>query len=152
MIQKTMLKLYILTILLLFQAGCTAIKIEHTALGYSQSLEKSIVGQWQKAYIELDQKSNLEYSQKCQRQYPDNLEFFDEGIYMISREDSLKEELYLQWQSGDYQVIQNDRIHIQSATDAMEEYRISITDSTKDEILLTFVDDDGCEFVYKRSS
>ena len=91
----------------------------------------SIVGKWIKVA-----------TTECDKSYPNELEFFETGIYSSTA----TRKVFSLWQSGDYEIVDRNRIRIQTATDAMLVYNFSISK----EGFLIFVDQDGCEFRYER--
>lgn len=91
----------------------------------------SIVGKWTKVA-----------TAECDKSYPDELEFFETGIYSSTP----ARKVFSLWQSGDYELVDRNRIRIQTATDAMLVYSFSISKEGS----LIFVDQNGCEFRYER--
>jgi len=128
-------------LLLFLVMGCQGVSVENMALIDSPSVEEVIVGQWIKASPAAEK--------ECEQQYPNQLEFFDDGIYMISQADAENDDFYLRWQSGDYWFDEEGFLYIQSAMDAMLAYEVSLVDADA-EVRLTFVDGEECEFVYIR--
>lgn len=106
--------------------------IERAVIAQAAELEpKTMVGKWKK----ID-------STDCSAAYPNELEFIEGGVYLSERND----DVFLQWQSGDFEVIFEGHILMQTATDAMVEYEFSLSDDD----ILTFIDESGCEFRYER--
>lgn len=92
----------------------------------------AIVGKWHKLS-----------PAECDTPYPDQLEFLKAGVYLSTP----AEKAFTLWQSGDYELVDGDRIKIQTATDAMLLYRVSL----QNDKTLVFIDEKGCEFKYQRA-
>jgi hypothetical protein len=81
-------------------------------------------------------------SQPCDQRYPDELEF-REATY-LGRKGA--EQRFIVWDAGTYEIVEPDQVKISIATDELVPYRFSLSGE-----LLTFEDQDGCEFEYRRA-
>ena len=91
----------------------------------------SVSGKWQKVSMA-----------QCDQQYPDEVEFFVRPRYLAKKGPG---QGFIWWDAGTYEVVGEAQVKISTATDAQELYRFSISED-----LLTFIDDKGCEFQYRR--
>ena len=98
----------------------------------SAPLSDFLVGLWRKVERE-----------GCASRYPDEIEFLEGGVY-LSR--PAKDQGFVIWGGGDYEIIQPDRIKLQTQTDKMAPYELHATMNQ-----LRFRDADGCEFTYQRA-
>lgn len=96
----------------------------------SSESQKSLVGIWKKLT-----------TTKCSEIYPDDLEFTKRGTYVGKKRQGAGE--FTWWDSGEYEVLTENQVKISTANDAEIIYRFSIFGN-----VLTFVDEDGCEFQY----
>lgn len=80
---------------------------------------------------------------ECSDIYPDEIELFESGTYEGRKGEAGGE--FTLWDAGEYEVLSEDRIKISTANDAEIVYRFAISHDR-----LTFVDEDGCEFKYRR--
>lgn len=90
---------------------------------------QSVVGRWQKT-VQSD----------CKVLYPSEVEFLKQGFYFAP--EAVNEGAV--WHGGDWQLLSENRLSIQSANDAMLNYRISIHTSNS----LILVDEEGCHISY----
>jgi hypothetical protein len=90
----------------------------------------TFVGRWQKIS-----------SADCDRRYPAEIEF-REATFLARKG---PEQGFIIWDTGGYEVLGEDEVKIEIATDEQVRYRFSLEGDT-----LTFVDGDGCEFSYRR--
>ena len=106
-----------------------------TASGGSQNTlqekQKSFAGKWKKIS-----------SIPCATRYPDNIEFFN-ATYLGKKGQSGQG--FIIWDAGGYQVLQEDQVKIDIATDQQVLYKFSISQD-----ILTFVDPTGCQFQYRK--
>jgi hypothetical protein len=79
----------------------------------------------------------------CADRYPDHLEFRDPNLYAGRKQDGG----FTVWDVGTWEVADPTHVAISTANDAVIRYRFSRTPDA-----LTFVDDQGCEFSYRRAS
>ncbi len=79
---------------------------------------------------------------ECAKAYPESLEFREGDFYLCAGDD----DVLCGWPSGDYEMMQGDRIRMQTANDAMVAYEIS----APREGVIRFVDDEGCVVEYER--
>ena len=79
--------------------------------------------------------------QKDIQDYPAHIEFREDGSYLVPMDN----EVFRQWQSGDYEVIDEETIKIQTANDAMVSYRCRLVEDQ-----LTFTDETGIKVTYHR--
>lgn len=96
----------------------------------SSESQKSLVGIWKRLT-----------TTKCSEIYPDDLEFTKRGTYVGKKRQGAGE--FTWWDSGEYEVLTENQVKISTANDAEIIYRFSIFGN-----VLTFVDEDGCEFQY----
>ena len=75
--------------------------------------------------------------------YPVSIEFQDDGSYLVPMDDGV----FRLWQSGDYEILGEEEISIQTANDAMLSYRCRLADD-----VLVFTDASGFKFSYCRRS
>ena len=94
---------------------------------------QQLVGNWEK----------LSRS-KCSQIYPDKIQFQETGLYFGQME---KHGMFSQWDVGSFEVVSSNKIKISIANDAIITYEFSIQ---KD--ILTFIDQDGCEYKYCKLS
>lgn len=100
---------------------------------HEMTVEKSsIVGSWFKVSESL-----------CSGRYPDLIEFREDGVYLTP----MRDDVFLEWQSGDYEFSGENEIKMQTANDAMVPVRYQLDEHGR---LLTFIEDD-CECVFERS-
>ena len=78
----------------------------------------------------------------CAAQYPDIIQFRDNGIYSARNETSSGS--HPVWDAGTYNVTAAGRIEISTANDAIVGYAFSIEKNT-----VTFRDPAGCEIQYR---
>lgn len=93
---------------------------------------RSIAGTWNKWTAE-----------PCARAYPAQVKFMETGVYLSTTD----EKEFSLWQSGDFMLVGDNRISIQTANDAMVDYGVSL----KEDDTLVFVDENNCEFAYVRA-
>lgn len=91
-----------------------------------------LAGKWQKLTTE-----------QCSQTYPDDLEFFERGIYTGTQRNPRAD--FTWWDAGSYEVITDRQVKLSTANDAVKTYQFSITED-----VLTFVDQEGCTFQYRR--
>jgi len=91
----------------------------------------SLTGKWKKIS-----------TTSCGDGYPDEIEFFERPRYLAKKG---PHQSFVWWDAGGYEVVGQNQVEITIATDAPTLYRFSISGD-----LLTFVDDQGCEFQYRR--
>jgi hypothetical protein len=80
----------------------------------------------------------------CAATYPDRIEFRTGGLYAGSKEPA---GTFTVWDAGTWQVTGPGRVEISTANDAIVSYAFTRSAST-----LTFRDDAGCEFTYRKAS
>lgn len=90
----------------------------------------SFVGRWTKVT-----------SSDCDRRYPAQIEF-RETRFLAQRG---PDQDFVIWDVGGYEVLADDEVMIQIATDERVRYAFRLGGET-----LTFVDSEGCEFSYRR--
>lgn len=90
----------------------------------------SLVGQWRKVGAD-----------DCASLYPEEIEFSDTRF--LARKGP--EQGFVIWDVGGYQVLGENEVRIQNATDEYVVYEFRLGDST-----VTFVDRNGCRFSYQR--
>lgn len=95
-------------------------------------MQENLIGRWKKVT-----------TTKCSEIYPDVLEFLEYGMYTGMRGEEGKE--FSWWDTGEYQVLSESQVKISTANDAEITYEFSISGD-----VLTFTDNDGCEFQYRR--
>ena len=91
----------------------------------------TLVGTWQKLS-----------GDPCGKMYPNQIEFRDDGVYLVP----MQKDEFWQWQSGDFEMMEEGVIRMQTANDAMLPYRYSISENR----VLTFWDQDGCKVSYQQ--
>jgi hypothetical protein len=82
-------------------------------------------------------------AQPCSETYPSQLEFLANGTYR-GRKGSGE---FTVWDAGSWEIVDQSQIKISTANDAVIAYRYSLGAGT-----LTFIDDEGCEFSYRREA
>lgn len=80
---------------------------------------------------------------ECATRYPVTLEF-RESTYLGAKGPG---QGFILWDAGQYDVLDDGRIRIQTASDELVEYRYQLSSQT-----LTFRDATDCEVQYRRSS
>ena len=96
------------------------------------NLMDTILGHWRR--LEGD---------PCAEQYPDSLDFRAGGVYMGL---AGRQQGFVHWGGGDFEIVPPDRIKLQDQTDMMVDYRlVAGTDR------LHFTTADGCEIAYGRA-
>jgi len=90
----------------------------------------SLVGQWRKVSAD-----------ECALLYPDEIEFRETRF--LARKGP--EQGFVIWDVGGYEVLGENEVRIQNATDEYVVYELTLDDGTA-----TFVDKDGCRFSYQR--
>ena len=73
--------------------------------------------------------------------YPLSIEFRDDGSYLVPMDDGV----FRLWQSGDYEILREDEISIQTANDAMLSYRCRLIGD-----VISFTDGSGHKYSYRR--
>ena len=81
---------------------------------------------------------------QCGEGYPDEIEFYERPRYLARKGPG---QGFIWWDAGSYEVAGESEVRISTASDEQVSYRFSIAGE-----LLNFVDRDGCEFQYRRSS
>ncbi len=76
-------------------------------------------------------------STSCDILYPNSIEFFKDGTYAG--------QLGSLWGGGNYEVVENGRIKLDTMQGGLSAYGFSLSGS-----ILSFTDDSGCEFRYQR--
>lgn len=79
---------------------------------------------------------------ECAAQYPREVEFLEGGVYLSH---AGKDQGFVMWGGGDYELAPPDRIRLQIQTDKMVAYALSASEDQ-----LRFSDADGCAFAYRR--
>jgi hypothetical protein len=77
------------------------------------------------------------YSTSCDLFYPNSVEFFKDGTYAG--------QLGYMWGGGNYNVVENGRITLDTMGGGMAAYNFSVSGN-----MLIFTDDAGCTFQYQR--
>ncbi|HWJ31413.1 MAG TPA: hypothetical protein VNR59_03655 [Gaiellaceae bacterium] len=90
----------------------------------------NLTGQWRK----------LE-TPDCASRYPDEIEFRDTRF--LARKGP--EQGFVVWDVGGYEVLGENEVRVQIATDEQVVYEFTLEDG-----IVTFVDGDGCRFSYRR--
>ncbi len=80
----------------------------------------------------------------CDQIYPAEIEFFERPRYLGKKGPG---QGFIWWDAGGYEVVGENEVRLSVATDAQTLYRFAISGD-----ILTFVDNEGCEFQYRRSS
>jgi hypothetical protein len=115
---------------LLLAIGCTTGSTRGPNKGIDE-MEKSLVDNWKKLS-----------TAECDKHYPDELEFHELATYLGKKG---PDQPFIVWDAGTYQVADENHLVMSTATDELVSYRFSISRD-----VLTFVDDEGCEFRYQR--
>lgn len=82
--------------------------------------------------------------QACAASYPDRIQFRDGGLYAGSKEPAGS---FTIWDAGTWHVAGPGRVDISTANDAIRSYAF-----TRDAATITFRDDAGCEFSYRKAA
>ena len=80
-------------------------------------------------------------SGQCDRKYPEEIEFFEGSRYLAKKG---PDQGFIWWDAGTYEVV-GEEVKISTATDAQILYGFTLTAD-----LLTFKDEEQCEFQYRR--
>lgn len=91
----------------------------------------SLAGKWKKLS-----------SGQCDQKYPEEIEFFEGRRYLAKKGAG---QGFIWWDAGTYEVVGERQVKMSVATDAQVLYKFSISGE-----VLTFVDDEGCEFKFQR--
>lgn len=91
-----------------------------------------IEGKWKKVSAE-----------PCAEQYPDEIEFYDRPRFLAKKGPNQR---FISWDAGSYEVGDNE-VKLSTATDEIVAYKCDFKDD-----LLSFVDNAGCKFAYRRIS
>ena len=81
---------------------------------------------------------------QCDQIYPGEIEFFERPRYLGRKSPG---QGFIWWDAGGYEVISENQVRLSVATDALTVYRFTISGD-----VLTFMDGEGCEFQYRRST
>jgi hypothetical protein len=90
----------------------------------------SLVGRWRKMSDD-----------DCADRYPDEIEFGETRF--LARKGP--EQGFIIWDVGGYRLLGENEVLLQIATDEQVSYALKLDDST-----VTFIDDEGCRFAYRR--
>lgn len=96
-----------------------------------EQMTAELIGVWKKTS-----------SARCDAAYPDEIEFFERPRFLARKGPG---QGFIVWDAGGYQVLAADQIQIQIATDEQVPYRFSLSGG-----VLTFTDQAGCQFSYRR--
>ena len=80
----------------------------------------------------------------CVDAYPAELTILDTGVYIAHSPD----DVFREWQAGDIELEDRDRIWLQVSNDAMVDYLLE----RDGDDLITFIDSDHCRITYRRTS
>jgi hypothetical protein len=106
--------------------------VTHGAAGEGAGETGALVGIWEKAGGE-----------PCSSPYPDELELLAGGRYAGRKHEGAREHPI--WDVGSYEVVGEGRVIVSTSYDARRTYEYSLADD-----VLTFLDEDGCRFEYRR--
>lgn len=81
-------------------------------------------------------------SGQCDQKYPLEIEFFEGRRYLAKKG---PEQGFIWWDAGTYEAVGGQQVKISAANDAQILYKSSISED-----VLTFTDEEGCEFQYQR--
>jgi hypothetical protein len=90
-----------------------------------------LTGKWKKVSTE-----------QCGEGYPDEIEFSEGPRYLGKKGPG---QGFIWWDAGTYEVTGQNMVKISTATDEQVSYRFTTSGD-----VLTFVDNNGCEFRYRR--
>jgi hypothetical protein len=93
--------------------------------------QQDFVGKWKKVSTTT-----------CAKSYPDEIEFF--AATFLGRKGQSGQR-FLIWDAGGYQVLRENLVKIDTASDEQVVYTFSLLDNT-----LTFTDRNNCTFSYRR--
>jgi hypothetical protein len=116
--------------------SCASASVRHERGGEGEPGGQDLVGEWRKVS-----------ASPCAELYPDRLTFRNDGVYLVPQE-LVRADPFPIWQSGDYEVVDDGRIRIQTSTDAMAAYDFTLSP----EGVLSFTDGSGCRFNFERVS
>ena len=80
----------------------------------------------------------------CAQVYPAEIEFFERPRYLGRKG---PDQGFIWWDAGSYEVVSENQVRLSVATDAQTLYRFAISG-----YILTFIDDESCEFQYCRAT
>jgi hypothetical protein len=80
---------------------------------------------------------------RCSAPYPDRLELGADGRYVGSKREGAREHPI--WDVGTYEIVGPGRVVVSTSYDARPTYEFSLAGD-----VLTFVDEQGCRFEYRR--
>jgi hypothetical protein len=79
----------------------------------------------------------------CSAPYPDELDLREDGRYVGRKHEGAREHPI--WDVGSYEIVGIGRVVVSTSYDARPSYEFSLADD-----VLTFVDEQGCRFEYRR--
>ncbi|MDH5767148.1 MAG: hypothetical protein OEZ38_14130 [Gammaproteobacteria bacterium] len=97
----------------------------------SQLSYENLTGHWQRVSQTPDDVSL----------YPEQIEFRSDGCYLTV----IDNEVFYEWQAGDYEIIDDSNVKIESSTDAMLTYKCYFENK-----VLNFINADGVKVTYQR--
>ncbi len=98
-----------------------------------EEMSISLVGKWKKIS-----------AADCDANYPHEIEFFDRPRYLAKKGPGQE---FIWWDAGTYEVVDENQVKISTATDEQVLYRFSLSGD-----IVTFVDQNGCDFRYQRAT
>lgn len=94
--------------------------------------------------MKLEGKWKKVSTEQCAELYPDEIEFYDRPRFLAKKGPNQR---FISWDAGSYEVVGNNQVNLSTATDEIVAYKCDFKDD-----LLTFVDNAGCKFSYRRMS
>jgi len=95
------------------------------------SLKTDVIGHWDKTS-----------ASPCSEQYPERLEFRDQGLYFGQRD---PQGTYTHWDAGTWETVGENQMKLSTANDAVIAYAVQLKGSA-----LKFTDAQNCEIEYRR--
>ena len=92
-----------------------------------------IAGTWKKVSAE-----------SCAESYPDEIDFKENPRYLARKGPSQR---FIWWDAGSYEIVSDDQLTLSTATDERVTYKTRLEGN-----VLTFTDQNGCTFSYRRIS
>jgi hypothetical protein len=95
------------------------------------SLKTEVIGHWEKSS-----------QSACSEQYPDRIEFRDQGLYFGQRG---PQGTYTHWDAGTWEVVSDSQMKLSTANDAVITYAVQLNGN-----VLKFTDAQSCQIEYRK--
>ena len=81
---------------------------------------------------------------QCDQRYPAEIEFFERPRYLGRKGPG---QGFIWWDAGSYELLDENSVRLSVADDSQIVYRFALSGDA-----LTFTDEEGCQFQYRRST